>query len=173
MLDGIAACFSCFPRLLGRFQSSTTAPTPPPAADPQAHQNTSGYQRQESPSSSFHDKAQEIAQIPVSGMLRTPGPGQTSSYISSYQPVQSKGPNAAGRNPSQNAGREAQGAANADTDTTDDTLVGSAADSEKKEGGYGHDANKSTWQGKPNGTVYDRRTELTEEDEDMWARLAM
>lgn len=31
----------------------------------------------------------------------------------------------------------------------------------------------STWQGKPNGTTYDRREELTEEDEDAWARMAM
>jgi hypothetical protein len=31
----------------------------------------------------------------------------------------------------------------------------------------------STWKGKPNGTAYDRREELTEEDEDTWARMMM
>lgn len=107
--------------------------------------------------------------MPVSGMLRTPGPGQTSCYINSYQPAPNKGPNAAGR---EESGARGDRVDNADTNTTDDTLVGSTVDAEKK-GGYGHDTNKSTWQGKPNGTVYDRRTELTEEDEDMWAMLAM
>lgn len=32
---------------------------------------------------------------------------------------------------------------------------------------------KSTWKGTPNGTAYDRREELTAEDEDMWAKMAM
>lgn len=31
----------------------------------------------------------------------------------------------------------------------------------------------SPWRGKPIGKPYDRREELTEEDEDMWARMAM
>lgn len=62
---------------------------------------------------------------------------------------------------------------NVETGTAEDTLIGSPVDVEEKKGVYGHDAHKSTWQGKPNGTAYDRREELTEEDEDMWARLAM
>lgn len=164
-LRGIAACFGCF----GRFDSSTTTPPDPSAADSQSQEQLSGYQKHEPPSSPFHDKAREIAQIPVSGMNRTPGPGQTSCFISSYQPAPSKGPNAAEGTQS---GAKGDPAANAETDTTDDTLVGSTINIEKKDG-YGHDTNKSTWQGKPNGTVYDRRTELTEEDEDTWARMAM
>lgn len=31
----------------------------------------------------------------------------------------------------------------------------------------------SIWKGAPNGTAYDKREELTPEDEDMWANLAM
>jgi len=32
---------------------------------------------------------------------------------------------------------------------------------------------ESQWKGKPVGQQYDKREELTPEDEDMWARLAM
>lgn len=102
-------------------------------------------------------------------MLRTPGSGQTSCYISTYQPAQQKGPHAPGTPPSKT--RDGR-VANDETDTSGETLVGSPVDTEKK-GEYGQDLNKSTWQGRPNGTAYDRREELTEEDEDMWARMAM
>lgn len=82
--------------------------------------------------------------------------------------MQIRGPNAVGTNPlSARDGR----VANFETDTKDDTLVGSAIDAEKNEADS--QENMSTWQGKPNGTTYDRRLELTEEDEDTWARLAM
>lgn len=32
---------------------------------------------------------------------------------------------------------------------------------------------QSVWKGAPNGTTYDKREELTPEDEDMWANLSM
>ena len=32
---------------------------------------------------------------------------------------------------------------------------------------------ESQWQGKPNGQLYDKREELSAEDEDMWAKMAM
>lgn len=72
--------------------------------------------------------------------------------------------------------------------STDTTIVGGGSDDdvspeqdEKKHQMYyalpplgsAPPQNKGTWQGKPNGTAYDRREELTEEDEDMWARMAM
>lgn len=59
--------------------------------------------------------------------------------------------------------------------STDSTVVGGedyySPRDEKKQLTPG--THNSTWQGKPNGTTYDRREELTEEDEDMWARMAM
>lgn len=59
--------------------------------------------------------------------------------------------------------------------STGDTLIGTPELQEllEKKSTHGQDVHKSTWQGKPNGTAYDRREELTVEDEDMWARMAM
>lgn len=99
-------------------------------------------------------------------MGRNPGLGQTLTFIRSYQPAQSKGPYAPG------AIEKKSRVETFDTDTTDETLIGSPVDAEKKVG-YEQDTHKSTWQGKPNGTAYDRREEITGDDVDMWARLAM
>lgn len=159
------ACFGCIP-WFRRSKSTTSEPLDALAVHHQPHQHNN-----ESQSSSFHEKAQEIAQKPVTGILRTPGP----VYISSPQPVPNKGPgsHASRRNDLTKSRGDGQ-LANIETGTAEDTLIGSPIDVEtEKKGVYGHDAHKSTWQGKPNGTAYDKREELTEEDEDMWARLAM
>lgn len=166
------ACFGFFSRFRRSKSAkpSTSETSHPPTASARPHRHAPEHVRPGAqPSCAFHDQAQRIAQTPVGGLRRNPGVGQTSSFIISYQPAHSKGPHAACETAS-NA-RDGR-AATFETGCTEDTLVGSAMDLEKK-GGYGPDANKSTWQGKPNGTAYDRREELTEEDEDMWARLAM
>lgn len=101
-------------------------------------------------------------------MRRTAGPGNA-GYITSYQATQGLGLASGGR-----AGPTGiiQGGSHEYSPSM--TLVGDEADMEKKGGStYGGGAKTSTWQGKPNGTAYDKRTELTEEDEDMWARMAM
>lgn len=169
------ACFGCIPWFRRSKTNSTSSSSSqsvhPLPADQKAFQQTFRHQTYESQSSSsFHEKAQEIAQTPVSGILRTPGP----VYISSPQPAQNKGPGSgASRTDDSSKLRGNSRLANVETGTAEDTLVGSPIDVVEKKGFYGHEANKSTWQGKPNGTAYDRREELTEEDEDMWARLAM
>lgn len=164
------ACFGCIPWFRRSKANNTPQSVHPHAANQQPQQQTFRHQTYESQSSSsFHEKAQEIAQTPVSGILRTPGP----VYISSPQPVPSKGPGShASRKDNSSRTRETDRLANVETGTAEDTLIGSPIDTEKK-GVYGSEATKGTWQGKPNGTAYDRREELTEEDEDMWARLAM
>lgn len=158
------ACFGCIP-WFRRSKSTTSASLDALPVHQHPHQ-----QIYESQSPSFHEKAQAIAQTPVTGILRTPGP----VYISSPQPAQNKGPGShASRRNDLSKSRDRGHLENVETGTAEDTLIGSPVDVEEKKGAYGHDAHKSTWQGKPNGTAYDRREELTEEDEDMWARLAM
>lgn len=96
--------------------------------------------------------------------------GQTSNYVTTYAPIQSTGPASSGIRP----GASTATKSHASTYRTGDTLVADTVDNEKeKEAGGGRDRTESAWKGKPNGTAYDRREELTEEDEDMWARLAM
>lgn len=83
------------------------------------------------------------------------------SYITSYETTQRP-----------IAARHA--AANGTEASTDATLVWDAVDIEKEKGlAHAKPTEQSAWEGKPNGTAYDRREELTEEDEDMWARMAM
>lgn len=158
------ACFGCIP-WLRRSRSTSSESQDALPVDRIPHQQNCESQS----SSSFHEKAHEIAQTPVTGILRTPGP----VYISSPQPAQNRGPGShATRKEELSKATDNRQLANIETATAEDTLIGSPVDVEEK-GAYGHDAQKSTWQGKPNGTAYDRREELTEEDEDMWARLAM
>lgn len=115
----------------------------------------------------FQQQAKHIAQFQVGGMRRTRG---GSSYLPSYESTQTSGASSSGWT------RPSYASVDATTITS-----------------YGHDSNTtlhatekkdmhfpgnrqpatSTWKGKPNGTAYDRREELTEEDEDMWARMAM
>ena len=41
------------------------------------------------------------------------------------------------------------------------------------EDGFVSKHGESHWQGKPKGKIYDKREELSESDEDMWAKMAM
>ncbi|KAH8785199.1 hypothetical protein F5883DRAFT_83941 [Diaporthe sp. PMI_573] len=115
----------------------------------------------------FQQQARHIAQLQVGGMRRTRG---GSSYLPSYESTQTSGASSSGWT------RPSYASVDATTMTS-----------------YGHDSNTtlhttekkdmhfpgprqhatSTWKGKPNGTAYDRREELTEEDEDTWARMMM
>lgn len=137
----------------------------------QHHSLASQQPHPSQPSSSFHAQAQRIAQIPVSGISRT-HIGTTSSYLPTSQAVHPRGPYATGRDPA-NFGGYGRVDTFSTVDSTGDTLLGSNVDLGKKGGYGGQESDKGAWQGKPNGTPYDRREELTEEDEDMWARMAM
>lgn len=123
-------------------------------------------------SSSFHQQAREISQIQVGGIRRTPGAG---TYISSYHSSSQYPRSVAAAStvvPTEADDRRA-------SRQTDATLVADAeqpyVDAEQgwKKNTTGYNTTTSMWKGKPNGTEYDRRQELTEEDEDTWARLAM
>ncbi|PSR90309.1 hypothetical protein BD289DRAFT_221703 [Coniella lustricola] len=114
----------------------------------------------------FQQQARQIAQIPVAGMQRTAGTGPATNFVTTYAPVQARGPGATAATPPAHQ----PGADNA-TYSTDATLVTDSGDREDKDGLGKNTA--SAWKGKPNGTAYDSRQELTEEDEDMWARMAM
>lgn len=121
-------------------------------------------------SSAFHERARQISAIPVSGMKRTADPGNM-GYVTSYQTTQAPNPSSSsGAGPS--VTKDGERNQNYDGSTNGDaTLVGYGVEVDKLHGGELKTG--STWQGKPNGTVYDKRQELSEEDEDMWARLAM
>ncbi|KAI3399604.1 hypothetical protein diail_6243 [Diaporthe ilicicola] len=132
----------------------------PPAGTPSSQQAPS----------TFHQQARQIAQMQVGGMRRT---REASSYLTSYESTA----------PTTGAASSAAAWTQPSYASVDQTTLSS----------YGHDGDtapgtgekkdmhasgprqntKSTWQGKPNGTAYDRREELTEEDEDMWARLCL
>lgn len=119
---------------------------------------------------SFHQHAQNIAKIPVNGMRRA----DNMSFIGSYDTTQRPSPSYPAVQVAHPRKAAQDTATSSQTDSTGDTLVGYAADLETKDKmQQGPDVTKSTWQGKPNGTAYDSRQELTEDDEDMWARLAM
>lgn len=101
-------------------------------------------------------------------MQRTAGSGPATNFVTTYAPVPGKGPGATA------ASVQQSGADNA-TCSTDATLVTNSAGQDDKEELSGDQDLKtaSAWKGQPNGTAYDKRQELTEEDEDMWARMAM
>lgn len=127
------------------------------------------------PSSAFHAQAQRIAQIPVGGISRNAN-GTTSCFLpTSGQVAQhGRGPYAGGREPTTPFGHGRKDTLS--TVSTSDTLLGSQVDlgDGKKGGDYGQEfVDRGAWHGKPKGTPYDRREELTEADEDMWARMAM
>lgn len=138
--------YRCPPQL----QPHATSPSPPPTT--------------------FQQQARHIAQMQVGGMRRTRG---ASSYLPSYESTQTSGASSSGwTRPSYGSG---------DQTTMSSMTCGhdgdTALDTTEKKGDMpvpGHRQQyRSTWQGKPNGTAYDRREELTEEDESMWARLSM
>ncbi|KAG6358986.1 hypothetical protein INS49_012506 [Diaporthe citri] len=121
-----------------------------------------------SPPTTFQQQARQIAQFQVGGMRRTRG---GSSYLPSYESTQTSG------------GVSSSGWTRPSYGSVDQTTMSSyghdgdtALDTTEKKDMHvpGHRQHaRSTWQGKPNGTAYDRREELTEEDESMWARLSM
>lgn len=114
----------------------------------------------------FQQQARHIAQFQVGGMRRTRG---GSSYLPSYESTQTSGASSSGwTRPYGSVDETTMSSVGYDGDTAPDTT-------EKKDmPAPGHRQQvRSTWQGKPNGTAYDRREELTEEDESMWARLSM
>lgn len=119
-----------------------------------------------SPPTTFQQQARHIAQFQVGGMRRTRG---GSSYLPSYESTQTSGASSSGwTRPYGSMDQTTMSSYGHDGDTALDTT-------EKKDmpvPGHRQHA-RSTWQGKPNGTAYDRREELTEEDESMWARLSM
>lgn len=142
------------------------------AAQQQQQHNTSS-------SSSFHQQAREISQIQVagSGIIRHRAAPGTSSYYHNHEARPPSSPRSlaaastiAPTNDDRRASRQ-----------TDTTLVatteggggGGLGEDAWKKNTTGYNETTSMWKGKPNGTEYDRRQELTEEDEDMWARLAM
>lgn len=117
----------------------------------------------------FQIQARQIAQMPVPGMRRTTGPGNVSSYMSSYETMQSPGRSASSWNQSTTTDSRTT-ISSGDTTMVDNTHY---IHPDKEVPIHARVSAKGAWQGKPNGTPYDRREELTEEDEDMWARMAM
>ncbi|KAK5954848.1 hypothetical protein OHC33_004574 [Knufia fluminis] len=90
----------------------------------------------------------DIANLPVAGMQKS----NQLTYITSYSSTE----------PSSSVSTQRQ---------TSSTLSSSA--STAVDAAYVSRHGESQWRGKPIGQPYDRREELTEEDEDMWARMAM
>ncbi|KKY39631.1 hypothetical protein UCDDA912_g00335 [Diaporthe ampelina] len=136
--------YRCPPQL----QPSATSPSPAPTT--------------------FHQQARHIAKFQVGGMRRARG---GPSYLPSYESTQTPtGASSSGwTRPSYGSvGETTMSSYGHDGDTAPDT----AENKDMHVPGHRQHA-RSTWQGKPNGTAYDRREELTEEDESMWARLSM
>ncbi|ROV88668.1 hypothetical protein VPNG_10313 [Cytospora leucostoma] len=148
-------------------QAETAAPSyyhaaaaQPPAYQPLASQpQRPASSHSETPPTTFQQQAREIAKIQVGGMRRTAGAGGASSHLSSYAPSQPTGP------PSSILEQR--------TVHTTHSSYASGSDEKKDLQFDANGAAKATDQGKPNGTTYDHRQKLSEEDEDMWARLAM
>lgn len=110
-------------------------------------------------------------------MRRTTGPGGVSSYVTMHQTIQNPGRpvTASSSQPSTMHVPTDQSTLSSSSGTT---VVGPEGyycplDEKNKETIVPPALANSTWQGKPKGTSYDRREELTQEDEDMWAMLAM
>lgn len=156
---------------------STIAPSKYEGDKPNPYEE--GYAALHSPppssSSSFHEQARRIAQVPVAGIRRTAGPSNM-GFVTTFETA--RGPLTAPRATGPGASADDR-TLRSDDGSTSATLVGDGgwgAGVARKEGSWtqaGYPDKKSAWHGKPNGTVYDRREELSEEDEDMWARLAM
>lgn len=132
----------------GLFAASEKAAPPPPAAE----------------LTPFQQQARQIAQIPVAGMRRTTAPGG-GAYVASYQTAQHPNPRASPSAPKTMPSNSTMASSH------DTTVVGVEEHFAPRDDKMAPAA--APWQGKPTGTPYDRRTELTEEDEDTWARMAM
>lgn len=92
----------------------------------------------------------DIANIPVTGMQRS----NQGTYITSYSSMQ----------PAPASSALSQQQTSSTISSSSSTVVDAAYTSKHGE---------SQWKGKPNGQPYDKREELSEEDEDMWAKMAM
>lgn len=115
----------------------------------------------------FQQQARQIAQMQVGGMRRTRG---ESPYLPSYESTQTSGASSSGWSQPRYGSVDQTTMSSYGHD--DDTMLGTTEKKDMHAPGHRQHA-RSTWQGKPNGTAYDRREELTEVDEDMWARLSM
>lgn len=89
----------------------------------------------------------DVASLPVAGMQRS----NQANYILSHTP------------------------ARATTVTTNESssTATTASSHTAVEDGFVSKHGESQWQGKPQGKAYDKREELSEADEDMWAKMAM
>lgn len=130
----------------------------------QAYHPPSGYRQDQSVFShhqqQHQQRADEIAQIQVAGMRRTAGSGYVPAYAN-----RTAGPDpdaVSSSRPYDQMTVSSYGGTN-----------GMAWGSEDKYEKHQQPQADSAWRGKPIGKQYDRREELTEEDEDMWARMAM
>jgi hypothetical protein len=115
----------------------------------------------------FQQQARQIAQFQVGGMRRNRG---GSSYLPSYESTQISGASSSGWTRPSYASVDATTITSYGNDSN--TTLPTADKKDMHLPGPRQHAT-STWQGKPNGTAYDRREELTEDDEDTWARLMM
>lgn len=142
-------------------QSETEAPSyhHAAAAQPPTYQALPSQPRppasrhSETPSTTFQQQAREIANFQVGGMRRTVGAGGASAYTISYAPTQPTGP------PSSTWKQ-----------TTDQTTKPSY-----DHGGYAPSMSEKDDKSRENsnGAAYGRQQEIAEDDEDVWARLAM
>ncbi len=108
----------------------------------------------------FHEQADEIARKVVAVVSRVAGNGYTPSHAN----------RAVGPERPSHAASPTQDSEQTTTSTL--TAVEESDDKNEAEKEQGTHA-QGTWHGQLVGKKYDRREELTEEDEDMWARLAM
>lgn len=90
----------------------------------------------------------DIASLPVAGMQRSNHGTYMTTYNSTRAPL-----------PSSRDSSDTSTVSDSSRTAVDNTFISQNGD--------------SVWKGKPTGKPYDKREELTEEDEDMWAKLAM
>lgn len=113
------------------------------------NESSSGLVSKTSTSHHEHASTPAIAGLPAAGMQRS----NQATYITTYTcpaPVQA-----------------------ASTRPTSDVSFISDSSKTAVDDGPVPTTGQSVWKGAANGTTYDKREELTPEDEDMWANLAM
>ncbi|KUI72975.1 hypothetical protein VM1G_08278 [Cytospora mali] len=145
--------------------SETTAPSyyHAAASQPPAYQslpsqpNPPASSHSQTPPTTFQQQAREIAKIQVGGLRRNPGAGGASSYFTSYVPTQPTGPPSSAWK--QKTDQNAEPSYN---------RGGINAASDEKDMRFNADG---TAKGS-NVTHYNTQSP-SEDDEDMWARLAM